>query len=280
MQFETKQTDKSTYQITATVPFAKLEEAKGHVLTHFKENAEIKGFRKGMAPMAEVEKAVDKGKLYGEIVNHLVPEAYSQAIKETHLKPIISPRIQIKQFDYDTKKDLILEITTCVKPEIKLPDYKNLKLPTKIIKPSDPSEPSLPSPEEKQAQALQALLEKSEVTVPQLLVDEEVDRAMASLVDRTAQLGLTPEQYLKSVGKTAEQLRAEYGQKANQSIKQELVLSEIAQIETIKASDKEVADMIKAAGDAKVQGELADPKHRPYIENVIIKRKVLELIAK
>jgi len=278
MKFETKQLDKATYQITATIPFSKVEEEKKHVLEHFKDSTEIKGFRKGMAPLSEVEKVVDKGKLYGEIINHLAPEVYSQAIKETHLKPIISPRIQIKQFEHEKKKDLILEITTCVKPEVKLPDYKSLKVAPKIIKPGDKEEAE--TTEEKQAQTLKLLLEKSKVTVPQILVEQEADRYMSSLVDRTAQLGLTPERYLKSVGKTAAQLKTEYAKKAEQTLKQEFVLSEIAQIEKLEASEKEVEDVIRASGDEKVQSELKKPEHKPYIENVIIKRKVLDLITK
>lgn len=280
MNFETKQTEKTTYQVTAIVPFKKVETEKQHVLEHFKEHVEIKGFRKGNAPLGKVEKAVDKSHLHGEIINHLVPEVYSQLLKETKIQPIVSPRINIKEFNYEEKKDLMLEFILITKPEVKLPDYKNLKVAPKIIKPSDPAEASKPSIEEKQAKALQELLKNSEAEVPQVLIDEEVDRYMAGLVDRTEQMGLTPEQYLKAVNKTPESLRGEYAAKAKQSLKQEFVLQEIALKENITAGEKEVEEMINASGDDKIKEELRKPEHRAYIENIIVKRKVLDLISK
>lgn len=274
MNFETKKIDGATFQINATAPYAKLEETYEHVLDEFAKSAEIKGFRKGLAPIAEVEKVLDKGKLYGEVINHILPEVYAQALKETKIKPIISPRIKIKQFDYEQKKDLILEFTVCEKPEVQLPiNY--------LSKPSQSSEPSKTdaTKEEKEAQALGKLLATSEVAVPQILIDEEVERSMAKLIEQTQKLGLTVDQYLAALKKTPESLRAEYSQKAREALKQEFVLMAVAEKESIKATDKDVEEMIAKAPEEKVREELRKPEHRSYIESVIIKRKVLEAIS-
>lgn len=273
MKFEIKNPDKSTYEITTTIPFKKVEETYNHILEHFAEHAKIKGFREGKAPLKEVEKAADKGQIYGEVINHLAPEAYNQAIKEAKIKPIITPRITIKEFNFEDKKDLILEIKTVVKPEVKLPE--SIKPAVKIAKPGEEKE----NVDEKQAKALQNLVEKSEVEIPALLVEEEVERSMSRLIDQTERLGLTVDQYMQSVKKNPEILRQEYEHKAKQSLKQEFVMLEVADREKVVAGEKEVEELIAAAGDEKIRQELSKPEHKEYLESVIIKRKVLELIS-
>ena len=54
----------------------------------------------------------------------------------------------------------------------------------------------------------------SEVDVPDILVDEEVNHMLSRLIDQTGRLGLTVEQYLNSSGRTLDQIKQEYSQTA------------------------------------------------------------------
>lgn len=123
MKIEIEKLPKKTYKIKITIEAEKVKEAYNHVVEQAVKNSEIAGFRKGAAPANLVEAGLDKTKARGEIINHLVPSAYDQAIKETLIKPILMPKIEILQ--YADGQDLILQATTCEAPEIKLGDYKH-----------------------------------------------------------------------------------------------------------------------------------------------------------
>src|SRR5690242_17363655 len=56
-----------------------------HVLKEIVGTAEVKGFRKGKAPVAMVEAQSDKSKLYSHVLDHLLSPAYSQVIHDNKL---------------------------------------------------------------------------------------------------------------------------------------------------------------------------------------------------
>jgi len=69
-----------------------------------------------------------------------------------------------------------------------------------------------------------------------MLVEDKVSRTLANLINQTNTLGLTIDQYLSSIGKTAETLRAEYKEKIVGQLKLQFALDEIAEKEKIAES--------------------------------------------
>jgi len=91
----------------------------------FRPKADIKGFRKGKAPLDIIKK------LYGDLIEHeALPEVagtlYRQAIKEKDLKPIGEP--VIVDMDYKPGEQFRVKIQYDVRPTIELGQYKGVPI--------------------------------------------------------------------------------------------------------------------------------------------------------
>jgi FKBP-type peptidyl-prolyl cis-trans isomerase (trigger factor) len=276
-----KQTNEEI-QITITIP--KEEIAKNYVLAldDIVKEAELPGFRKGKAPRNLVEEKTDKSHIYEHMMQKIVPQAYVEAVKEHSLQPIVSPKVELLKAKEG--EDWEIRATTCEQPKIDLGDYKEsikkLLASTKLWKPGDKEESTKVTDEEKQQKVIQALLDSVKVEVPDILVEDEVNRSLSSLLSQTQSLGLNIDQYLTSVGKTPESIRQEYREKAITSYKLQFALDKIAMDEKIEVSEKEIEDMVNVTGDEKVKKEFEDPYQKAYLKSVIMRRKALDSLSR
>lgn len=272
-----------TIELTITIPKKRVSVAYENVLNQFVKNAIIKGFRKGKAPSKTVEEKIGKSKIYEEVLKTLVTEVYLEAIKEQNVKPIISP--QVSAVSLDEGKDWQIKAVTCELPKVELRNYKEgvkkALASEKIWVPGQDKDKKTAEKESEQlGKIFQTLLQIANVQIPELLIQEEINRMLSRLIDQTGRLGLTVEQYLASVGKTSEKLRQEYRQQAEESLKLELILSAIAEEEKVEVKDEEVKKMIDSAPDEKSKKEMETPIQRAYIRQLLRKRKVIDNLTK
>jgi trigger factor len=108
-----------------------LEPIKRHVLGHFVRTTKVPGFRAGKAPLHLVEKNVDQNRLLDEFLEHAINELYGKAIKQEKLRPVGNPGVEIKRFV--PFSDLGFEVNVDVIGEIKLANYKTVKLAKKPV---------------------------------------------------------------------------------------------------------------------------------------------------
>lgn len=265
-------------ELTITIPWKQVQAAYEEALEKLRRETEIKGFRKGKAPKKLVEKRVDKGALYEEILKGLIPETYSQAVKEQNLKPIIAP--QLKVVSAQEGKDWQIQASTCELLKVELGDYKGEISKTltaeKIWVPGKDKKESKPSEEEKLGKIFKKLLETCRVQIPEILIQDEVNRMLGRLIDQTAKLGLTVEQYLVSQKKSVEQLRAEYRQQAEELLKLEFILSAIADEQKVQISEEEVEKMIEAVPDKETKKKLQSEEQKVFIRQLLRKRRVID----
>ncbi|MBE3591946.1 MAG: trigger factor [Thermoanaerobacter sp.] len=121
-----KKLEKSIAMIELTIPSEKFEEGLNFA---FKKNASkfnVPGFRRGKAPRAIVERYYGEGVLYEDAVEYVFDEAYKEALKTFDLEPVDYPNINILQIGKG--KDLILEATVPVMPEVELGEYKGIEI--------------------------------------------------------------------------------------------------------------------------------------------------------
>lgn len=104
-----------------------LQFIKGHVLEHFKSSVKVPGFREGKVPANILEKHVDQETLQSKFLEESIEQLYTQALQSHKLRPVDRPQIAIKKFVPFTT--LEFEATVPVVGEIKLADYKKVKLP-------------------------------------------------------------------------------------------------------------------------------------------------------
>jgi len=98
-----------------------------------------------------------------------------------------------------------------------------------------------------------------------------------------AERGLEFEDYLKSIKKTADELRLEMAQQAVQRVKTALLVREYGLREKIEVSDAEVLAEVEkmindSSDDAKAQETIRSEEYQDYIKTALRNRKVIELL--
>lgn len=95
-----------------------------------RKEAEVPGFRKGKAP-ADLLKKKFENKIYDEVLKSLVSEYYINALREKQINPVEHPRLSVKKFA--NGDELIFTAEFGVKPQVKIENYKGLRVNKKTI---------------------------------------------------------------------------------------------------------------------------------------------------
>ncbi|MBX9685530.1 MAG: trigger factor [Candidatus Obscuribacterales bacterium] len=104
----------------------------------------IPGFRRGKAPRNIVERAVGVDFLKREALENLVPEVLGQVIVDEKLDIIAEP--QLESYEFNLGEPLRLNASFEVRPEVKLGNYRGLKIEVPEAKlPEDSMEKALKS---------------------------------------------------------------------------------------------------------------------------------------
>ena len=117
--------EKNVYELEISIDGEKFEAAIQKAYLKQRKDIMIKGFRKGKAPRAFIEKMYGEGVFYEDALELVYPEAVSEAIIESKLDVVGAP------YDLDVpeigRDGVILKLKVAVKPEVKLGEYKGLK---------------------------------------------------------------------------------------------------------------------------------------------------------
>lgn len=226
----------NTIVFTVTIPWPEVKAEYQNQLKILASQAELPGFRKGMAPINLLEEKADKKKLYGQVIEVVLPKAYKKEAETRKLVPFIQPRVRPVQAQEN--QDWQFEITVITKPEVNLSDLeeklKSALAPLKIITP-DKKEPTK---DEKLKIAFDTLLDTVKVELPQVLVEEEVNLRLSQLVDQVQSIGMTMEQYLSAKQLTPEKLRESYQKTAKEMLVLNLALDKIAEKNQYTGKDR------------------------------------------
>lgn len=103
-----------------------VSQGKERALARLNQRVEIPGFRRGKAPKTLLERHVGTGTVHEEAVNLLVPDAYTQAVRQAGVRPIAQPEIQVDPLE--DGKPLRFVATVDLVPDVKLGDYKTLRI--------------------------------------------------------------------------------------------------------------------------------------------------------
>jgi trigger factor len=113
-----------------------LDKGKKHVFdVHLRPKVKAAGFRPGKAPDHIVERELGSNAVQGEVIDELVQNSYSAAIRELKLPVIASPKITIEKFAAYT--ELEYKATVELMPEVKLGDYQKIRLKRPAVKVED-----------------------------------------------------------------------------------------------------------------------------------------------
>jgi FKBP-type peptidyl-prolyl cis-trans isomerase (trigger factor) len=273
-------TDDGTVQITFSIPQSLIDHEEVHVLEELQKTLTLPGFRKGKAPLDKVKKATAKEKLLEKTLMRVLPSAFADAVKEYNLTPAVYPKFEIVSQDNPWQ----IRATTCEIAPFEIGDYKKLAkealTDTKLWTPDqgDPKDIKEPTTEEKQYKVLQALLDSVSVTIPKILIEEETNARLAQLIEKIEKLGLTLDGYLASISKDPQSIRNEYEKQTTDSIKMELILNKIAELEKITISPDTVDKAIATSGVP--SKEKGDDYRRRIVTSVLRRRAVLDALVR
>lgn len=221
-------------------------------------------------------------KISKDIQSNLTDEEKDNKVTADEMEKVIldilksrAPKIETKEGEEEKELEPILpelndEFVQAMGPFENVEDFKkkleeNMKLEKEnMVK------------EKTRIKMIEAIIEKTEVEVPHILVDVETNKIIGRMKDDIAQMGLKFEDYLKHLQKSEEDLRKDFEKDALQRAKLALVLAEIAKLENIKPEEAdiehEVAHILEHYKDA-------DPERaRMHTENVLTNDKVFKFL--
>lgn len=268
-------------QINFTIAFDLIDQARSKAVIDLAKDVEVPGFRKGNAPVEKAAEKLSKEKVLEKTLLSIIPDMLSKAIADEKLKPATYPKIELIKADENEPWEV--RVTTCELPKIELPDYKKAIMEmgkSKIVTKSSDDKPKEMTRDEKINEVVMLLLNLVKVVVPQMLVEDEVNARLSSLLQRIEKLGLNLEGYLASVGKNPDSLRKEYEAEAGRAIALELILNEIAQKENVDVTPEKVEEALHATDEAHGHAHEHDPQQKQVVRSILRRSAVLDsLIA-
>ena len=95
------------------------------------KKVKVDGFREGKCPRNIFEKKFGVESLYNDAIDTILPNLYSEVLKESGLEPVIQPNIDIKEV---SEEGVTFEFTIVTAPKANVKKYKGLKVEREEIK--------------------------------------------------------------------------------------------------------------------------------------------------
>ncbi len=124
--------EKNLYELKIGIDAETFNAAVSRVYKKQAKNITVPGFRKGKAPRSIIEKMYGEGVFYEDAINDLIPEVYTEALKESGIDAVSQPEFDIESID---KKDgVVLVAKVYVKPEANIEGYKGIEVTKATIR--------------------------------------------------------------------------------------------------------------------------------------------------
>ena len=130
MQMTTTPGPKSTVLLEVELPPERLDRSIDDAVRRLAKRVRVPGFRPGKAPRPVLERHLGPGVVLDEAVEHLVDDAYREAVLESGLFPLTNPDVEVVQAEQG--KPLIFKATIQVRPDVQLGDYKHFNFRPEI----------------------------------------------------------------------------------------------------------------------------------------------------
>ena len=125
----------NTVELEFKVSAEEFEKALTAAFRKANKEITVPGFRKGKAPRNVVEKMFGQEIFFNDAIDEILPQAYEDAVKEAGLVVVARPELDIPTC---TREDgFTVKATLTTYPEVKLGQYKGLKVEKTVIPVSD-----------------------------------------------------------------------------------------------------------------------------------------------
>ena len=116
-------------KLDITIPAKDAVDAYNGAVRRISQHVNVDGFRKGKAPRSVIERQIGVERIKQEAIEGLMPKVIGQAISENNLDIITQP--YITNYNFNVGEDLSITVKAELRPEVKLGQYKDLKIEVK-----------------------------------------------------------------------------------------------------------------------------------------------------
>jgi trigger factor len=122
MQITRTPAEKSTVKLEIELPPERLDRALDAAVRALARRTRVPGFRPGKAPRPVLERHLGPGVVMDEAVDHLMQDAYREALVQEDIVPLSNADVEVVQAEEG--KPLIFKALVPVRPEVTLGDYR------------------------------------------------------------------------------------------------------------------------------------------------------------
>ena len=130
--------------------------------------------------------------------------------------------------------------------------------------------------ESRRIKIIEKIINDTKADVPDILVDQEIERMMGKFKHDIEQVKMNVEDYLKQIGKTEEDLKKEWKPDAVKRSKMNLILPKIAADEKLKADEKEVEKELTQIREH--DDTINESQARMYVQSVLTNEAVFKFL--
>lgn len=112
--------------LTFSIPQSEIQKGLTKTFNKVKKDLNVPGFRKGKVSRKVFDRMYGEEALYEDTINDLLPSNYEAAVQETGIEPVSQPKVDVESMEKD--EDWVIKAEVTVKPEVKLGQYKDLKV--------------------------------------------------------------------------------------------------------------------------------------------------------
>ncbi len=111
-------------KLAVEVPFDELKSSLDEAYRSIAAQVRVPGFRPGKVPARIIDQRIGRAAVLEEAINKALPKAYSDAVRETGVKALGQPDIEVTQLEDNDHVAFTAEVD--VRPEITVPAYSGL----------------------------------------------------------------------------------------------------------------------------------------------------------
>ncbi|MGI8667050.1 MAG: trigger factor [Jatrophihabitans sp.] len=122
-------------KLAVEVPFEELKSSLDEAYRTIGSQVRVPGFRPGKVPARIIDQRIGRAAVLEEAVNKALPKAYTDAVRETGVKALGQPDIEVTQLEDNDHLAFTAEVD--VRPEITVPAYDGLAVTVEDAQVSD-----------------------------------------------------------------------------------------------------------------------------------------------
>ena len=126
MKVKSKKLSDTRVEITVTLDKNDLKIAKEKAIERLTKEVKLEGFRKGKAPKNLAEKTLNSNDVINETIDIAVRTTVPAAFEQAEKSPLVVPSVNVTK--YVPEESAEYTATADILPEVKLGEYKNLKV--------------------------------------------------------------------------------------------------------------------------------------------------------